>query len=111
MGFQGKGFDLRFEKDPDEVEVAVLDFSRLAGMDTLVVQQATATGVTIDAAVVNSSTLTVSENGGTRTIEVGKALMVTLSGGVALTLGTVHVRVAAGARVREFSFKVLPRST
>ncbi|MBI3146108.1 MAG: hypothetical protein HYZ18_12800, partial [Pseudogulbenkiania sp.] len=90
----------------------VLDFTLWLGGDTISTVTSSASGVTVDSAIVNSIALTVTENGFSRTVAVGNAVVLWLSGGTEATPGKVDLRiVTAGARQRDVSIRMLPRSS
>ena len=99
-------------RDADDVLDYVLDFSAWLNSDTLSAVTSAATGVTVGSALVNISTLTVYENGVSRTIAAGKAIVLWLSGGVEAVPGTIDLRIiTTGARTRDIAIRVLPRSS
>lgn len=113
MSFVGQGPGLHFEKDPDDIEDAIVDFSLWVAGGTLQSHTvAVASGVTVVSSSINTGPLTVTENGVERTIATGKAVTLRLSGGVQGTVGLVTVRaVAVDGRQRDASFKVVTLSS
>lgn len=109
---QNAGGLLLVEKDPDDVLDYVLDYSNWLGEDTISTVTPVASGVTVDAALINTGVLTIDDNGFTRTIGIGKAVVVWLSGGVDMTQGFVDLHVQTmGGRKRDWSIKVSTRSS
>lgn len=113
MSFYGAGPGLYLEKDPDDIEDAVIDFSLWVGGGTLQSHTvAVASGVTVVSSSINAAPLTVTENGVDRIIATSKAVTVRLSGGTPGAVGLVTVRaVAVDGRQRDVSFKIVPRAS